>query len=127
MSEHKHTPGPWKCHPVSDKIANSFRWYSISGPETSQSVRDVLEKEVQANAELIARAPELLTENEALKAENERLRQAASKVVEAHNQYTFFLEGYRDGSASISEVTHVGDNHSKALEELFELTKHPNP
>lgn len=62
--ENKHTPGPWKCYPVSSKVSYNNRTFEIHGFETDQYVRDVLPTEVAANAQLIASAPELL---EALK------------------------------------------------------------
>lgn len=55
-----HTPGPWKCYPVSDKITNNNRTFEIMGFETTSSVRDVLPVEIEHNARLIESAPELL-------------------------------------------------------------------
>ncbi len=55
-----HTPGPWKCRPIDVRTINSYRGFEISGYETTHSVRNVLETEVEANARLIAAAPELL-------------------------------------------------------------------
>jgi hypothetical protein len=55
-----HTPGPWTCRPISDRTLNHHRGFEIRGPETAQSIRDVLENEVEANARIIAAAPELL-------------------------------------------------------------------
>ena len=56
----KHTPGPWKCIPISDRILNHHRGFEIRGPETEKSVRDVLESEKEANARLISASPDLL-------------------------------------------------------------------
>lgn len=58
-----------------------------------------------------------------LKQENKRLREASSNLLEAMNQYSFFLEGYAAGSASISECNHANDELNKAQNVLFELLK----
>jgi len=58
--ESKHTPGPWKCKAISSYILNHNRGFMISGFETAQSIRDVLLNEIEANANLIAAAPDLL-------------------------------------------------------------------
>lgn len=58
--ERKHTPGPWKCYTINDRILNHNRGFEIHGPETKGSIRDVLPTETEANAKLIAAAPDLL-------------------------------------------------------------------
>lgn len=48
---------------------------------------------------------------------------AGWKLIQAMDQYSFFLEGYRNGSASISEATNAGEDVGKAKSELWDLLK----
>lgn len=52
------------------------------------------------------------------------LEDAGNNLLQAMNQYSFFLDGYRAGSASISECNHANDELNKAQHVLFELLKH---
>lgn len=93
-NESKHTPGPWTvCIGSSgatiypDNNANHplvlhFEWSDEPG-------NGALIMEAQANAALIARAPDLLAENEALRAQAQELREALLHVVSiADEQFT---------------------------------------
>ncbi len=53
--------------------------------------------------------------------ELEKLRAAARKVIDTAGQYQFFLQGYSQGSASISEVTHAAKENDDAMNELQSL------
>lgn len=55
MGEIKHTPGPWECHP--DDLAEGLYWVL---PEATTVAED------EANAHLIAAAPEMKEALEAL-------------------------------------------------------------
>lgn len=57
--KHKHTPAPWTCKPISDRVMNSYRGYQIHGKENenSQYIRDVKQDEIEGNAKLISQAP----------------------------------------------------------------------
>ena len=65
----KHTPGPWQVS-GSSIVAGEICIAAIEDDGGYEAPYD----EREANAALIARAPELLAENAALKADNERLR-----------------------------------------------------
>lgn len=69
MTDRKHTPGPWER----DTEYNDFWIYGAGG---ANSVCKVDSARQEADMELILRAPELLDENDRLRAENERLREA---------------------------------------------------
>ena len=56
-----------------------------------------------------------------LEAEIKALREAAQNLVTAIEQRSFFQEGYRNGSASISEVMAAGDVEVKAYEAMGKL------
>jgi len=56
-----------------------------------------------------------------LEAEVKALREAAQNLVTAIEQRSFFQEGYRNGSASISEVMAAGDVEVKAYEAMGKL------
>lgn len=76
----QHTPGPWG---VNGRLIT----YQMEGGGTDylatvERFDGKYKAEQEANAALIARAPELLTENEALKAENERLRAALDAAMD---------------------------------------------
>lgn len=62
-----------------------------------------------------------------LKEEVETLKTAIREALQADNQYSFFLEGYANGSASISEVRNAGEERGKAFSKLFDLTLNLNP
>lgn len=93
-------------------------------------------------AKIIVQSPELLEENERLKTdlddvsilldrermtvstlteENKKLRGLSRNVLETSSQYQFFLTGYRNGSASISEVNMAAQKSDYALNELQNL------
>lgn len=50
------------------------------------------------------------------------LKDAARKACAAFDEYYFFLDGYRNGSASTAEVNHYYEEFNKAIEKLKELT-----
>jgi hypothetical protein len=82
--------------------------------EVIQPLRKSLEDE-QATAQ------HWLTEYKKLEAEIKALREAAQNLVTAIEQRSFFQEGYRNGSASISEVMAAGDVEVKAYEAMGKL------
>jgi len=54
----------------------------------------------------------------------ERIRQlesAAKQILSSMEQYQFFLDGYKNGSASISEVIGAGDAQQLAYQRLWHL------
>ena len=55
------------------------------------------------------------------------LEDQAWKLIQAMDQYSFFLEGYRNGSASISEATVAGEEVGKVKSELWDLLKNKKP
>ncbi len=62
MTNQEHTPGPWK---VGRSSANRHRWHIVGANlesvcETSSWLKDDPEGESEANARLIAAAPQLL-------------------------------------------------------------------
>jgi len=74
----KHTSGPWEIYHGSgiEKTISSTRFFTtiaVLPSPTNLEAMNAFEEEQTANAELIARAPELLEENETLK---EQLRLA---------------------------------------------------
>jgi hypothetical protein len=56
MNNTLHTPGPWKCDLVSLKI-----WANDGNTEIARTSSDVSISEEEANARLIASAPDLLS------------------------------------------------------------------
>ena len=75
MSEQKHTPGPWEIEPFGDgKMAEIRVEGRLACLLHSFSKRPTIEDE--ANARLIAAAPELLEALQRLSAQCERLRMA---------------------------------------------------
>lgn len=72
MSENKHTPGKWS-------IENNDLHINIISDRQMQRIAHVYrwsDNQYDANAKLIASAPELLEENERLKADNAKLVEA---------------------------------------------------
>ena len=57
MSDSKHTPGPWKVH---KGVSNYYMITSCDDVEISECGGDFTMRDHQANANLIAAAPELL-------------------------------------------------------------------
>ena len=77
----KHTPGPWRI----DEHAQIIAGKSVLGRIYCGDIfpnEDL--PECNANSELIARAPELLEENESLKSINKELLYALQSVVYAY-------------------------------------------
>lgn len=72
------TPGPWKASDCGEWVEDA-RKFEIAN--TSSSVHDI--QEIEANARLIALAPDLARQVIALTAENAALRAKAEKLAEA--------------------------------------------
>lgn len=66
--------------------------------------------------DLIASAPDLLKENQELKA-------LCREVLTAREQYQFFVNGYANGSASISEANHAATVEHEAYSKLWDFIK----
>ena len=68
MTDAKHTPGPWEVVPSIPEEGYNCFW--LKGPN-GENLADISgyqsDQTKQANAQLIARAPDLLAENETLK------------------------------------------------------------
>lgn len=72
--KHTHTSAPWKCDLVSLKI-----WANDGNTEIARTSSDVSINEEEANAQLIATAPELLSALERLlKISEKELNQSAT-------------------------------------------------
>lgn len=81
MSESKHTPGPWEIA-EGDKEGQMVIQETTTGMGLRIAFLGNLGPErTQTNAELLARAPDLLRENEELRAQNAELLEAARKAV----------------------------------------------
>lgn len=90
QSETPHTPGPWA---YAYNGLGSHVVYSTDGSGTR--ICEMQQGSLQANAELIARAPELAAEVSALKAENELLRVKADNwdKLEPNKKLMAFYDG----------------------------------
>lgn len=66
---------------------------------------------------------ELLEENESLKAINKQLMEASNELLKAIEQEYFFMEGYKNGSASISEVKDAQQKSHQAYSKLWNIVK----
>ena len=87
-----HTPGPWiiDAHPVTQKrlVVGAGDWVAVCSERG--------EEEAQANARLIAAAPELLEALEAIqRAFNDHLARRAT-----NDELIGWLDGYLDGAAN---------------------------
>lgn len=51
----------------------------------------------------------------------QELIQSSDSLLQALNQYNFACEGYRNGSASISEATAAGNDLSNAQSKMFDV------
>lgn len=103
---HGFTPGPWRCKPISDRRLNHHRGYEIRGPETETYIRDVREDEIEANARLIAAAPDLLAERDRLRTENGKLLVLAGRLaaeLEACRSWPAFPASANELLADIEE------------------------
>jgi len=91
----KHTPGPWRIEKPTEFGQLNNQMIAFSGDNweqfgaifngdfgSTESARQKYKEEAEANAELIARAPELLEENESLKAINKQLLEALGESAE---------------------------------------------
>ncbi len=107
----KHTPQTWEYEERCSGIAIVHKFEDtekiIATILSHGEDEDVLTNEDEANAQLIAVAPELL--------------QLSKDLIEAIDQQSFFMEGYKNGSASISEVIHAGDELNEAKSKLWNL------
>ena len=79
--EAKHTPGPWILeahhHPLGGKLLLNKDGYQI-GTIDDEYIKNT--EDYEANAKLIASAPELLAENAKLKQEKEELIKMLEKI-----------------------------------------------
>lgn len=99
MSEGKHTPGPWHANtPADEHYAKGSTIRDTEG-DIVAVVHACNRGSTIANARLIAQAPALLAERDALRAEVARLREAAEvwlRVIEGED-----LDERFDGEATI--------------------------
>lgn len=122
----QHTPGPWKIKKVHNDTLRSIVRYEVRNEDNNYLVANVNPgmSDHEANAELIARAPDLLSENATLKGEleTERVRLAACGVVamsntpEAAAKNREMKEEYR--SASLDDVIAAVDREMALREKL---------
>lgn len=113
-----YTPGPWRVFEEDEEMSSGIPFISVATGECGErgffdichvqcTLDDddefVLTDRDRANAELIALAPTLYEENAALKAENERLREALKKA-DAISQ-----EDPSDYSTTLDMLVDIGD------------------
>ena len=58
--------------------------------------------------------------------QSEQLVKLSKELLTAMDQYSFFCDGYRNGSASISEATHAGNELDEAKSKLWQFLKDNN-
>jgi len=109
----QHTKGPWYQQKTSEsgngiRTQDGFICLMVQPArfhgQDKRFYSDVARNE--ANARLIAAAPELL--------------EASRELLNALYQYNFACNGYRDGT-TISEATAAGDELSKAQDKMFDV------
>jgi hypothetical protein len=117
-TEYKHTPGPWKAELTSDQAMCPITYYEITGDSmawVAQVAAGSLRTEdtARANAELIAQAPALLLERDALKVQlreqkglydNEKT--ISAKLEEANKELIEALEKI-ESSSFITEAQEI--------------------
>lgn len=116
MSKTQHTPGPWAINEEYGLIYNDLPGSAArcvcvyDGAVSNREPIWISNEEIcKANARLIAASPELL--------------EASEKLIQAMNQKQFFQEGYKNGSASISEVMAAASDEHEAYVQLFNVVK----
>lgn len=67
--------------------------------------------------------PDYQSQIDSLHEQRDKLLEASSALITAIDQQSFFFEGYRNGSASISECNHASDELDKAKSKLFDIIK----
>jgi len=116
----KHTPGEWKVdkeRPAIVRISDCLRIEQIIETEYIQDAREyenLVNEECEANAELIASAPQLKAENEALKEANKELVEAlqglmANRIINKHTT----ANGMIRYNEALGKATEVITKHSK--------------
>lgn len=113
------TPGPWQCKPISDRLLNHHRGYEIRGPETETYIRDVREDEIDANARLIAAAPDLLAERDHLRRESSELRRQEGELLLEIERLRGDAAVKRDFVEELSRAEWQRDALAEALESLL--------
>ena len=88
--ETRHTPGPWTVHNTLGRSLD-ICWRVPDGPichmRWSDGLRPVVEERIAADARLIARAPDLLAENDRLRAVNAELATAVKAMQAACDEW----------------------------------------
>jgi len=104
-----------------DAFVDSVIWAKGGEAEHLHLQKEVIQPLRKSLEDEQATAQHWLTEYKKLEAEIKALREAAQNLVTAIEQRSFFQEGYRNGSASISEVMAAGDVEVKAYEAMGKL------
>lgn len=115
MTEEKHTPEAEQCKDYCCLAINKFG--KIHECHTSGCVA------TRAYTGNILSTPELLSRVSDLEKANAELLEKAQKMMDTRQQYQFFVEGYANGSASISEVKNASQEEYAAYCEMFDLIK----
>jgi hypothetical protein len=110
MSDAKHTPGPW------DVDEGDFSIYQLeTGDQIAEMFGHQTPDEVEANARLMASAPDMLATIEALRAENARLREALKPfALSEHKIERWFGMDIPDSYNVVSQWVTVGDLRAAA-------------
>lgn len=91
--------------PIEKILSDTEEWFmKKAAPGHEFSIETI-----QVQSKLEASAPELL--------------EASEQLIEAMNQKNFFMEGYANGSASISEVREFSAREHEAYSKLFDVIK----
>jgi len=99
----KYTPGPWKLNGILSKVlSNDELELEICILGINENSDNFSFEEYKANGELIARAPELLEENESLKAINKQL---SIDLQEAIDQIRHMIDNRDNFSIASAQIT----------------------
>ena len=107
MKEDKFTPGPWV---IEKKAPHGF--FILNSADLKHDMGLVIIRN-KDDAELIARAPDLLRENRELKEENKRLREAIKEAIG-------YCEAYLSPGSGVKKIL------KEALEGEYGVIEHAN-
>ncbi len=109
----KHTDGPWAINTQG----------IIFDEKTDSCIAIFDDTHIRKLIPAFSRHPEIMKANGLLIAYAPELLEASSRLITAIDQQSFFFEGYRNGSASISECNAATDELGKAKSNLFDIIK----